>query len=76
MPYLPQKVYEWLRWIVAIVIPAAIVLYGVIGNVLNIPNTDVVLTIAGAVDVFLGTIFGISKIAYDRSRSDGNIKES
>lgn len=76
MPYLPQKVYEWLRWIVAIVIPAAIVSYGVIGNVLNIPNTDVVLTIAGAVDVFLGTIFGISKIAYDRSRSDGNIKES
>lgn len=76
MPYLPQKFYEWLRWIVAIVIPAAIVLYGVIGNVLNIPNTDVVLTIAGAVDVFLGTIFGISKIAYDRSRSDGNIKES
>ena len=76
MPYLPQKVYEWLCWIVAIVIPAAIVLYGVIGNVLNIPNTDVVLTIAGAVDVFLGTIFGISKIAYDRSRSDGNIKES
>ena len=76
MPYLPQKVYEWLRWIVAIVIPAAIVLYGVIGNVLNIPNTDVILTIAGAVDVFLGTIFGISKIAYDRSRSDGNIKES
>lgn len=68
MPYLPQKVYEWLRWIVAIVIPAAIVLYGVIGNVLNIPNTDVVLTIAGAVDVFLGTIFGISKIAYDRQQ--------
>lgn len=73
MPYLPQKVYEWLRWIIAIVIPAAIVCYGVIGNVLDIPNTDVVLTIAGAVEVFLGTIFGISKINYDRELRDGNI---
>lgn len=71
MPYLPQKVYEWLRWIIAIVIPAAIVLFGVIGNVLDIPNTDVILTIAGAVEVFLGTIFGISKINYDREQKNG-----
>lgn len=68
MPNIPQKVYEWLRWLVAIVIPAAIVLYGVIGNTCNIPYTDIVLTIAGAVDVFLGTIFGISKIAYDKQK--------
>lgn len=71
MPYLPQKVYEWLRWIVSIVIPALIVLYGVIGNTLDIPYTEVVLIIAGAVDVFLGTIFGISKINYDKSQKLG-----
>ena len=68
MPYLPEKVYEWLRWIIAIVLPAAIVCFGVIGNVLDIPNTDVILTIAGAVQVFLGTIFGISKISYDKAQ--------
>jgi hypothetical protein len=62
---LPQKAYEVIRWIVIIVIPALITLYGVIGNTCNIPYTDVVLTIAGAVDVFLGTIFGISKLSYD-----------
>jgi branched-subunit amino acid transport protein len=62
---LPQKVYEVLRWVVIVVIPAAITLYGVIGNTCHIPNTDIVLTIAGAVDVFLGTIFGISKLTYD-----------
>lgn len=66
MPQIPQKVYEWLRWIIAIVLPAAIVCFGVIGNVLDIPQTDVILTIAGAVQVFLGTIFGISKIRHDR----------
>lgn len=68
MPYLPQKVYEWLRWIIAIVIPAAIVCFGVIGNVLDIPNTETILTIAGAVQVFLGTIFGISKIRHDKQK--------
>jgi hypothetical protein len=62
---LPQKAYEVIRWIVIIVIPALITLYGVIGNTCSIPYTDVVLTIAGAVDVFLGTIFGISKLSYD-----------
>ena len=73
MPYLPDKVYEWLRWIIAIVLPAAIVCFGVIGNVLDIPNTDVILTIAGAVQVFLGTIFGISKINYDKAKKESTL---
>jgi len=70
MPVLPQKVYEILRWVVIVVIPAAITLYGIIGNTCNIPYTDIVLTIAGAVDVFLGTIFGISKLNYDRQNKE------
>lgn len=69
---LPQKAYEIIRWVVIIVIPALITLYGVIGNTLNIPYTEVVLTIAGAVDVFLGTIFGISKISYDKKQGELN----
>lgn len=69
---LPQKAYEIIRWIVIIVIPALITLYGVIGNTLNIPYTEVVLTIAGAVDVFLGTIFGISKLSYDKRQGELN----
>ena len=37
---LPQKVYEILRWIVIVVIPPAITLYGVIGNTCHIPYTE------------------------------------
>lgn len=69
---LPQKAYEIIRWVVIIVIPALITLYGVIGNTLNIPYTEIVLTIAGAVDVFLGTIFGISKLSYDKRQGELN----
>lgn len=75
---LPQRAYEILRWIVIVVIPALITLYGVIGNTCHIPYTDVVLTIAGAVDVFLGTVFGISKITYDmrvKEQQDIEIEE-
>lgn len=63
---LPQKAYEIIRWIVVIVLPALITLYGVIGNTLDIPYTTAVLTIATAVDTCLGTIFGIAKVSYDR----------
>jgi hypothetical protein len=51
---------------VCIVLPAAIALYGLIGLTCNIPHTDIVLTIAGGVETFLGTIFGFDKIMYDR----------
>lgn len=62
---LPQKLYEIIRWVVAVVLPALITLYGVIGVTLNIPYTEQVLTIAGAVEVCLGTIFNVSKLSYD-----------
>lgn len=63
---LPQKVYEILRWVIVIVIPALMTCFGVIGTACNIPNTELILTIAGAIDVCLGTIFGISKLSYDK----------
>lgn len=72
---LPQRAYEILRWVVTVVIPALITLYGVIGNTCHIPYTEVVLTIAGAVDVFLGTIFGISKLSYDMKAKYDSIGE-
>jgi hypothetical protein len=68
-PVLPQPVYEVLRWVVCIVLPAAIALYGLIGLTCNIPHTDIVLTIAGGVETFLGTIFGFDKIMYDRRQN-------
>ena len=67
---LNNKAYEVMRWIVCIVLPALITLYGVIGGTCNIPYTQEVITIAVAVDTCLGTIFGISKIAYDKEREN------
>lgn len=62
-----NKVYDRLKWIALVFIPSLITFYGVIGNVLNIPYTDIVLTIMGAFDVFLGSLLGISNIQYKKS---------
>lgn len=65
---LPQKLYETLRWIIAIVLPALSLLISTLSNVWewNIPAEQICLTL-DAVALFLGAIFGISKIQHDRS---------
>ena len=68
---LSNKVYDILKWIALVFIPALIVFYGVIGNTLHIPYTEIVLTIMGAFDVFMGSLLGISTAQYNK-----NIKES
>lgn len=64
---LPQKVYESLRWIIAIALPALGVLITTINAVWNLgwPAEQISLTL-DAVGLFLGAIFGISKIENDR----------
>ena len=64
---LSNNVYDILKWIDLVFIPALIVFYGVIGNTLNIPYTDIVLTIMGAFDVFLGSLLGITSAQYNKN---------
>jgi len=62
-----NKTYDILKWIAMILLPAAITLFGTIGSVLGWDFTDKVITIAVAVDTFLGTILGISSNAYKKA---------
>ena len=66
---LPQKLYETLRWIIAIVLPAISLLIMTLENVWqwNIPAEQICLSI-DAIALFLGTIFGISKIQHDKDK--------
>ena len=60
---LPQKVYEALRWIIAVVLPAVSLLIATLATIWgwDIPYENIGLTI-DAIALFLGTIFGISKV--------------
>ena len=64
---LPQKVYEALRWIIAIVLPAISLLISTLANIWewDLPSEQISLTL-DAIALFLGTVFGISKIKNDK----------
>lgn len=63
---LPQKLYEAIRWVIAIALPALGVLVVTIDSIwaLGWPAQEISLTL-DAVGLFLGTLFGISKIVHD-----------
>ena len=66
---LPQKIYEALRWLIAIALPALGVLIVTLNNVWNLgwPAEQISLTL-DAIGLFLGAIFGISKVVNDKKK--------
>lgn len=65
---LPQRTYETIRWVIAIVLPASGLLIVTLESIwgLGLPAEEISLTL-DAVGLFLGTIFGISKIVNDKN---------
>lgn len=64
---LPSKVYEIIRWTIAIALPAIGLLITTIASIWNlqIPAEQISLTL-DAVGLFLGAVFGISKVVNDK----------
>ena len=69
---LPDKVYEALRWLIAVVMPALGGFFSTLAEAWhwNLP-TEAILTTLSALELFLGAIFGISKVIYDRKENSG-----
>jgi len=68
-----NKIYDVLKWITLVFMPALITLVGVILNCFNVAHTDIVLTIMTAVETFMGSILGISNLNYiAKEVSDGS----
>lgn len=63
---LSNKVYDILKWIALVALPALTTFYGVVGATCNIPHTQEVLTIAVAFDTMLGAMLGISTNRYNK----------
>lgn len=63
---LSNKQYDILKWIISIVLPASIVFMGVVFSQIGWQHSEAFLTIAVALEVFLGTIFKISDYNYHK----------
>lgn len=62
-------IYDVIKWIVIIVMPAVATLVGTIGNAVEWSGTELFLVIWNAVNLFLGTITGISNYTYKKNRN-------
>ena len=71
---LNNKIYDVLKWITLVFLPALTTLVGVILNCFDVTCTDIILTIMTAVTTFLGAILGISNVNY--KKTDENALES
>lgn len=62
---LPDKVYEFIKWLLVIVIPAFLTLFSALQAAWqwNIPSEAIIITIT-AIATFLGVILGISTVNY------------
>lgn len=66
-----NKVYDILKYIALIFLPALTTFVGVVLQCLNVSCTDTVITIMTAFDVFLGTILQISTYNYNKNLEKG-----
>ena len=67
---LDNKVYDCLKWLAALCLPALAVLVKTVFAVWQIPYGDEISTTIMAIDAFLGAILGISHIQYKNGVSD------
>lgn len=72
------KLYDWLKWIAQIFLPALGTLYFTLAGVWGLGSGDEVVGTIMAVDLFLGVILGISQVNYNKQIVKGvvNVEET
>lgn len=64
-----NKVYDILKWIAMVVLPALGTLYFALAGIWGFPYAEQIVGSITAIDTFLGIILGISSINYKASNN-------
>ena len=67
-----DKVYDVLKWIALILIPAIGPLYFALAGIWGFPYAEAIVGTLTAVDTFLGAILGISTSMYKKNQNESN----
>jgi uncharacterized membrane protein YuzA (DUF378 family) len=67
-----NKVYDILKWIAMVVLPALGTLYFALAGIWGFPYAEQIVGSITAIDTFLGIILGISSASY---KASNNIKK-
>lgn len=63
-----NKLYDVLKWVALIVLPAAAILYGTLADIWGLPLGKEIPDTITAVDLFLGVVLGISSAQYNKTQ--------
>lgn len=63
---LPNKVYDVLKWIAQILLPALGTLYFALASIWGFPYAEQIVGTITAIDCFLGALLGISTHLYNK----------
>ena len=69
---LNNRVYDVLKWLCMIVLPACAVLYSALAGVWGWPYEQEVSTTINAIVVFVGALIGVSTASYRKEAINGN----
>ena len=71
-----SRVYDILKYIALIVLPAVATLYATVGKIWGLPYTDQIPATIMAIDTFLGAIIKISSDVYHTRPADQKGEEA
>jgi imidazoleglycerol phosphate synthase glutamine amidotransferase subunit HisH len=64
------KLYDWLKYLAQIVLPAVGTLYFTLSGIWSLGSADKVVGTIMAIDLFLGVLLGISQANYNKAIED------
>lgn len=67
---IPNKVYDILKWVCMVGLPALATLWFALGKIWGFPYLAEIEATIIAIDTFLGAVLGISSINYNSKLSD------
>lgn len=71
---IPDKIYDLLKWIALIAIPAFVTFLSVVLGVLDVdPKTvNIIVTIIAAIGTLIGSLIGVSTSAYKKEKEEAD----
>ena len=63
---LPNKVYDALKWIALLLLPALGTLYGTLSGIWGLPYGKEIVSTLSAIALFIGAIIGVSTVSYNK----------
>ena len=66
-----NKVYDILKWVAQVVLPAIATLYFALAQIWGFPYGEQIVGTITAIDAFLGALLGLSTIQYNKDKLNG-----